>query len=93
MVVKLLYFSAEWCGPCNTQSPIVDDVKEEYNESVEFDKVDIDENQEKGTKYQVRSLPTIIILTEDEDGTESLEKRFVGVTQQNDIESVLDELI
>jgi|AntDeeMinimDraft_4_1070355.scaffolds.fasta_scaffold08834_2 thioredoxin 1 len=93
MVVKLLYFSAEWCGPCKTQSPIVDEVKENYEESVNIVKIDIDDSPDIGTKYQVRSLPTVIVLTEDEDGSENLQERFVGVTQQNDLEEALDEAL
>ncbi len=86
MVVKLLYFSAEWCGPCDTQSPIIDEIKEEYDDEIDVNKIDIEENEEISTKYQVRSLPTIIVLTEDEDGNEELQDRFVGVTQKQDIE-------
>jgi thioredoxin 1 len=93
MVFKLLYFSAEWCGPCKTQSPIVDEVKENYEESVNIVKIDIDDSPDIGTKYQVRSLPTVIVLTEDEDGSENLQERFVGVTQQNDLEEALDEAL
>jgi len=86
MVVKLLYFSAEWCGPCNTQSPIIDEIKEEYEDEIDVNKIDIEENEDVSAKYQVRSLPTIIVLTEDEDGNEELQDRFVGVTQKQDIE-------
>lgn len=93
IMVKLLYFSAEWCGPCSTQSPIVDEVKENYEESVDVTKVDVDEKPDVGTKYQVRSLPTIIVLSENEDGDEFMENRFVGVTQQNEIEDALEELL
>lgn len=93
MVVKLLYFSADWCGPCETQSPIIDEVKDDYTDTVKVKKVDVDENQELSNTYQVRSIPTIIILTEDEEGQQKLQERFVGVTQKEDIEDSLDSLI
>lgn len=93
MVVKLLYFSAEWCGPCSTQSPIIDEIKEEYEDEMEINKIDIDENEQISSRYQVRSIPTIIVLTEDEDGTEELQDRFVGLTQKEDIEDSINAVL
>lgn len=93
MVVKLLYFSAEWCGPCSTQSPIIDEIKEEYEDEMEINKIDIEENEQISSRYQVRSIPTIIVLTEDEDGTEELQDRFVGLTQKEDIEDSINAVL
>ncbi len=86
-MVKLLYFSAEWCGPCKTQSPIVDELKEE---SVNVEKIDIDDNQDIATDYQVRSIPTMIVVSEDEDGNETIHDRFTGVTQKETLEDSLE---
>ncbi|WP_416838565.1 thioredoxin family protein [Haloferax sp. DFSO52] len=85
MTVRLLDFYADWCGPCKTQDPILDDLEGDF-ESVEFEKVDVDEEQDVANQYQVRSLPTLII--ENDDG---IVDRFVGVTQREDIEAALKQ--
>lgn len=88
-MVKLLYFSADWCGPCKTQSPIIDDIKEDYSD-LEINKIDIDDNQEIANQYQVRSLPTILLLLED-DEDETIYTRFTGLTQQGTLEDAIEE--
>jgi thioredoxin 1 len=85
MSVSLKDFYADWCGPCKTQDPILDEVEEDYPE-VSFEKVNVDEQQDVANEYQVRSLPTLII--ENDDG---VVERFVGVTQRDDIESALQK--
>ena len=85
MTVTLKDFYADWCGPCKTQDPILDELQEEY-ENVEFEKVNVDEEQDVANEYQVRSLPTLII--ENDDG---IVERFVGVTQAEDIEAAFEQ--
>jgi thioredoxin 1 len=85
MTVTLKDFYADWCGPCKTQDPILEELSEEWPD-VEFEKVDVDEAQDVANEYQVRSLPTLVI--ENDDG---IVERFVGVTQADDIESALEK--
>ena len=85
MTVTLKDFYADWCGPCTTQDPILEDLEAEY-ENVEFEKIDVDEEQDIANEYQVRSLPTLIV--ENEDG---IVDRFVGVTQKEDLEVALED--
>jgi thioredoxin 1 len=85
MTVTLKDFYADWCGPCKTQDPILEEVETEYP-GVEFEKINVDEQQDVANEYQVRSLPTLII--ENDDG---IVERFVGVTQADDIESALGD--
>jgi thioredoxin 1 len=85
MTVTLKDFYADWCGPCKTQDPILEEVEEEYPD-VEFEKINVDEQQNVANEYQVRSLPTLII--ENDDG---VVERFVGVTQREDLESALED--
>jgi len=85
MSVSLKDFYADWCGPCKTQDPILEEVADDYPD-VSFEKVNVDEEQDVANEYQVRSLPTLII--ENDDG---IVERFVGVTQRDDIESALQE--
>ena len=85
MTVTLKDFYADWCGPCKTQDPILEDLEEDFGD-VEFEKINVDEEQDVANEYQVRSLPTLIV--ENDDG---IVERFVGVTQRDDLETALDQ--
>jgi len=85
MTVTLKDFYADWCGPCKTQDPILEDLEEAYPD-VEFEKIDVDAEQDVANEYQVRSLPTLVI--ENDDG---IVERFIGVTQADDIEDALQK--
>lgn len=76
----LVDFYADWCGPCKMMSPVIDKIAEELNGSVKVGKVNIDENQELAIKYQVMSIPTIMIFT---NGIPV--KTFIGVTDEQEI--------
>ena len=87
MTVKLLDFYADWCGPCKTQDPILDELEADYNE-VAFEKIDVDDEQDIANQYEVRSLPTVVI--ENDDGVVD---RFIGVTQREDIEAAIQQAL
>lgn len=76
----LVDFYADWCGPCRMMSPIIDEIAEELKESVKVGKINVDENQELAIKYDVMSIPTIIIF---KNGMPV--KTFLGVTDKNEI--------
>ncbi len=80
----LVDFYADWCGPCKMMSPIIDEISEEMKENLKVGKINVDENQELAIKYNVMSIPTIMIF---ENG--NLIKTFVGVTNKDDILSYL----
>ncbi|MFB6354159.1 MAG: thioredoxin family protein [Halobacteriales archaeon] len=84
MTVTLKDFYADWCGPCKTQEPILEEMEADWGD-VEFERIDVDENQEVANQYQVRSIPTLVV--ENDDG---VVERFVGVTQREDIEDALE---
>ena len=76
------YFSATWCGPCKAFKPIMQEVANE-GYSVEF--IDVDQEQNKATKYGVRSVPTVVI---EENGIEV--DRFIGsIPKQMILEKLL----
>ncbi|HKJ57730.1 MAG TPA: thioredoxin [Halobacteriales archaeon] len=85
MTITLKDFYADWCGPCKTQDPILEEIVEDWGERVQFEKIDVDENQDVANEYQVRSIPTVVV--ENDDG---VVERFVGVTQREAIESALE---
>ncbi len=60
-VPVLVDFYAEWCGPCHVQAPILDELAREI-ETAKIVKVDVDENQQLATRYEIRSIPTLLVF-------------------------------
>ncbi len=83
--VVLVDFFGKWCRPCQVLMPILKDVKEELDEVVKIVKIDIDKNQALVDKYQVRSVPTMILF---KDGAPKW--RQSGVLQKKDIVHVIE---
>ena len=61
----LIDFWASWCGPCQMQSPIIDEIDKEA-EGITVAKVNVDEEPELASKYGIMSIPTILVF---KDGT------------------------
>jgi len=75
------YFSATWCGPCKQFKPIMEELASEgYN--IEF--IDGDENREEAMKYNIRSVPTTVIL-EGEAFSYHESARIVGVRTKEEM--------
>ncbi|HEX9980975.1 MAG TPA: thioredoxin [Flavobacterium sp.] len=58
----LVDFFATWCGPCQTLSPILKQVKDDLGESVSVIKIDVDKNQSLASQYNVRGVPTMMLF-------------------------------
>ena len=80
----LVDFYADWCGPCKMMSPIIDEIASELEDTVKVGKVNSDENMELTQKYQIMSIPTIMVIKNGE-----VKKTFVGVTPKEEIVSQL----
>ena len=79
----LIDFYADWCGPCKMLSPTVDEVAAE-NDDIKVVKVNVDESQEVAIKYQVMSIPTLVVI---KNGNEV--NRSVGLIDKEEILSMI----
>lgn len=79
--MKIIKFSADWCGPCDAQAEIL----EGMDLDVDVEKVDVDENEEKANKYNVQALPTLVL--ESDDG--QFLDREAGLTDEEGIRNML----
>lgn len=79
----LLDFFAAWCAPCRMLSPVIEAISEERDD-VTVGKVDIDEEMELAQKYQVMSIPTLIVIKGGE-----VVSRAVGAASKDEVLSML----
>jgi thioredoxin 1 len=82
----LVDFFAEWCGPCKTMKPILEDLKSKLGTSASVLKVDVDKNPHAASKYQIKSVPTLILF---KDGKPVW--RQSGVVQANQLAQIIKQ--
>jgi thioredoxin 1 len=80
-------FHALWCQPCKVQSPILKEIAGEMGESIRVIKIDIDQNQELANRYQIRSVPTLMIFKNGE-----IKYKQPGVHTKQQLMSVIQKL-
>lgn len=61
-VPVLVDFWAEWCGPCRAIAPTLDILAEENKDKLKIAKVNVDDNQSLAAKYNVRSIPNLLVF-------------------------------
>ena len=79
----LLDFWATWCGPCRMLSPIVDQVAAEHAD-LKVGKVNVDEQPELASQFNVMSIPTLIVFKDGQKVNES-----VGLIPKESVEALL----
>lgn len=79
---RLLYFTAAWCGPCRMMAPMISELSNQYSIS----KIDIDQDPDMAERYNVRSIPTFIVV---DAGSGSEVMRKVGARPKGEIISML----
>lgn len=80
----LVDFYADWCGPCKQMPAILKQVKDELREQVRIIKVDVDRNPQIATKYQIRSIPTLMLFKNGEAKWTGM-----GVRSANEIKMIV----
>ena len=61
-VPVLVDFYADWCGPCHAIAPTIEALSNEFEGRVKFVKVNVDSNQEVASRYEIMSIPTIMLF-------------------------------
>jgi len=84
----LVDFWAVWCGPCQVQGPIVEDVAASMGDKAVIGKVNVDENPQVSQKYGIMSIPTLMVF---KGGT--VVKQFIGVQSKETLLGELNKLI
>ncbi|MEL7450066.1 MAG: thioredoxin [Pseudomonadota bacterium] len=84
----LVDFYADWCGPCRAVAPVVESVASDYAGRLDVRKVDIDSAQELAGRYNIRSIPTLIVFENGEPRTQ-----LVGAMSRAELANAIDPLV
>lgn len=77
-------FFATWCGPCQMLAPVLSEIAEEYKDKIKVCKINVDEEQELAEKFEVVSIPTLVIF---ENGQPV--KKSVGYISKSELEKLI----
>ena len=81
----LVDFFATWCGPCKMIAPVISQIAEEYKGKVKVGKVNVDDESALAMKYQISSIPTLILF-KDGEPINSL----IGLSSKSEIENMIN---
>lgn len=81
----LVDFWAEWCGPCRALTPVIEELANDYAGRAKVGKLDVDSNRNVAAKFNVMSIPTVIVLKGGQ-----LSKQFVGLSPKSEFAAALD---
>ena len=84
-VPVLVDFWAEWCGPCKSIAPILEEVASSYSGKLQVVKLNIDENAETPLKFGIRGIPTLMLFKNG-----SMEATKVGALSKSQLTAFLD---
>jgi len=87
-VPLIVDFWAEWCGPCKMLTPVLEEIATEWSGRLAVGKLNVDDNQETARKYEVLSIPTLLIFVDGE-----IRKRIVGAKGKTHLLHELEEFI
>jgi len=82
----LVDFYADWCGPCRAFAPIIEKLSEEVQDIV-VGKINVDDNQETTIKYEITSIPTIIIFKQGE-----VQREIAGMRDLQELKEIIEKL-
>ena len=84
----LVDYWAEWCGPCRSIAPILEEIAKEYAGRITVAKMNVDENQQTPQKYGVRGIPTLMLFKNG-----NIEATKVGALSKSQLTAFIDSHI
>ena len=84
----LVDYWAEWCGPCKSIAPILDEVAKEYEGRLKIAKLNVDENQQTPARFGIRGIPTLMLFKNG-----NVEATRVGALSKSQLTAFLDSNI
>jgi len=84
----LVDYWAEWCGPCKSIAPILEEIAQEYEGKLIVAKLNIDDNTNTAPKYGIRGIPTLMLFKDGE-----VEATKVGALNKSQLTAFLDQNI
>ena len=82
----LIDYWAEWCGPCKTIAPVLDEIATEYSDRLKVVKLNIDDNPQTPPKYGIRGIPTLMVFKNGQ-----VEATKVGAVSKAQLTASLDD--
>lgn len=79
---------AEWCGPCRTLAPIIEELAEEYKDRINVGTCDVEDNNALATRYTIRNVPTLLFIRGGE-----VRERHVGMASAETLRGKFDALL
>lgn len=86
--ITVVEFWATWCGPCRMVDPIIKELANEYGKEVTIGKLNVDWEPEITLKFEIKSIPTILIFKDGE-----VVDKYVGVLSKKDLENKIEVLL
>lgn len=80
----ILYFTADWCGPCRMFKYVINSFLNKYSNSVNFIKINVDSNREVAIDYDISSVPTLLFIKNN-----ILIKRKSGLLSESELEDLI----
>jgi thioredoxin 1 len=84
----LMDFYADWCGPCKMQGPIFEDLAKDFDDKVEFRKINVDKEGDLAVEKGIMVVPTIIL---EKDGVEV--QKWMGVTSREELIKAINKAL
>lgn len=84
----LVDFWAQWCGPCRTVAPVIEELAITYQGKAKVAKINVDEQSDLAAKFKIMSIPTVMIFKDGE-----IVEKIIGARSKQEFSNLLDKYI